>query len=83
MALSKASPIALPLTGRRLFSISVSVIEALKMEFLAILVLGVSAVLSFSSSDRKPKTKTNHNHDNDPDLVFTQSGDLKGGNDEK
>ncbi len=53
------------------------------MEFLAILVLGVSAVLSFSSSDRKPKTKTNHNHDNDPDLVFTQSGDLKGGNDEK
>lgn len=53
------------------------------MEFLAILVLGVSAVLSFSSSDRKPKTKTNHNHDNDPDLVFTQSGDLKGGSGEK
>lgn len=53
------------------------------MEFLAILVLGVSAVLSFSSSDRKPKTKTNHNPDNDPDWAFTQSGDLNGGSGEK
>jgi hypothetical protein len=53
------------------------------MEFLAILVLGVSAVLSFSSSDHKPKTKTNHNHDNDPDWAFTEAGDLNGGNSEK
>lgn len=83
MALSQASPNAVPLTRRTLFAISVSVIEALKMELLAVLVLGVSAVLSFSSSDRKPKTKTNHKHDNDPDWAFTQSGDLNGGSGEK
>ncbi len=46
------------------------------MEILAIVVLGVSALVSFSTSDRKPKTQTNPRQEEDPDLAFTQSYDF-------
>jgi hypothetical protein len=46
------------------------------MEILAIVVLGVSAFVSFSTSEPKPKTKTASRTNEDPDWAFTQSCDL-------
>jgi hypothetical protein len=48
------------------------------MEVLAILVLGISAFLSFSTTERKPKPQTNINHKDDPDWAFTQAYDSDG-----
>lgn len=45
------------------------------MEILAIVVLGVSAFVSFSTTERKPKIKTNLRNQ-DPDWAFTESYDL-------
>lgn len=51
-------------------------IEAEQMEILAIVVLGLSAVVSFSTSERKSKPLTNRRHNNtDPDWAFTEAFD--------
>lgn len=43
------------------------------MEILAIVVLGVSAFLSFSTSEHKPKLKTTKRSDDDADVAFTEA----------
>lgn len=45
------------------------------MEILAIVVLGVSAFISFSTTECKPKIKTDRRNE-DPDWAFTESYDL-------
>jgi hypothetical protein len=75
--------IAVLLISRLLFTPEVSIIEAEKMELLAILVLGVVTFVSFSTNERKPKTKTDRRANSDPDWAFTQSGDLDGSRDKE
>lgn len=53
------------------------------MEILAIVILGVSALVSFSTSERKPKSKTNQSPDSDADLPFMEAHDLQGSNGKK
>ncbi|HEY9599422.1 MAG TPA: hypothetical protein V6D33_17295 [Cyanophyceae cyanobacterium] len=43
------------------------------MEILAIVVLGVSAFLSFSTSEHKPKLNTPKRKDDDADVAFTEA----------
>ncbi len=50
------------------------------MEILAIVILGFSAIVGFSTNDRKPKPKTNPHNEQDPDLAFTESYDLNDSN---
>ncbi|MDP8964051.1 MAG: hypothetical protein M3O33_08740 [Cyanobacteriota bacterium] len=53
------------------------------MEILAIVILGVSALASFSTSARKPKAKINQNPDSDVDLPFIEAYDLNSSNGKK
>jgi hypothetical protein len=53
------------------------------MELLAIVILGISALASFSTADNKPKTKDNQPSNNDADLPFTEACDMEGGNGKK
>jgi hypothetical protein len=71
-------PIVVPLALPRLFTVEVSIIEADKMEILAIVVLCASTILGFSTTETKPKTKTNTRRDDDPDSAFIESYDSKG-----
>lgn len=45
------------------------------MEILAIVVLGLSAVVSFSTSDRKSKPLVDRRNNADPDWAFTEAFD--------
>lgn len=47
------------------------------MELLAIVLLGISALVSFSTSDRQ-KAKTNQPENQDADLQFTEAYELDG-----
>jgi hypothetical protein len=58
--------------------IEVSVIEAEPMEILAIVVLGISAFVSFSTSDRKSKAQIDPRSEEDPDWAFTQAYEADG-----
>ena len=49
------------------------------MEILAIVVLGVSAFVSFSTANRQPKPNNDRSHQDDPDWAFTEACDLDGG----
>lgn len=42
------------------------------MELLAIVVLGLSTLVGFSTNDNKPKRKNNARYNDDPDLRFTE-----------
>jgi hypothetical protein len=53
------------------------------MEILAIVILGVSTLVSFSTSARKPKSKTNQKPDSDADSPFIEAYDLNGSNGKK
>ncbi len=53
------------------------------MELLAIVILGVSALVSFSTADNKPKSKDNQQSDSDADLQFTQACDMEDSNGKK
>jgi hypothetical protein len=46
------------------------------MELVAIVILGLSALIGFSTKENQPKPQTNHPLDNDPDSVFRQPYDL-------
>lgn len=46
------------------------------MELLAILVLGISTLVGFSTNDNKPKSKKKANYNDDPDSRFTEPYDL-------
>ncbi|MCA1990791.1 MAG: hypothetical protein LDL41_01915 [Coleofasciculus sp. S288] len=46
------------------------------MELIAIFVLGFSAFLSFSTSERRSKPKTNR-HQDDADWAFTEACDIE------
>lgn len=48
------------------------------MELLAIVILGISALASFSTADNKPKAKDNKPSNNDADLPFTEACDMEG-----
>jgi len=45
------------------------------MEILAIIVLGVSTLVSFSTTERQFQCKGERRFEDDPDWAFTQSGD--------
>ncbi len=45
------------------------------MEILAIVVLGISALVGFSTSDRKPKVQSDRRSEEDPDWAFTEAYD--------
>ena len=47
------------------------------MEILAIVILGVSTLVSFSTSDRKRKSQTERQREYDADLPFTEAYDLE------
>jgi len=53
------------------------------MEILAIIILGVSTLASFSTCARKPKPKINHNPDSDVDLPFIETYDFNSSNGKK
>jgi len=53
------------------------------MELLAIVILGISALASFSTAHNKPKAKDNQPSNNDADLPFTQACDMEGGKGKK
>lgn len=46
------------------------------MELLAIVVLGISAFVGFSTKERKPKPVAANRKNDDPDWAFTQSYDF-------
>ena len=46
------------------------------MELVAIIILGISAFVGFSTTERKSKPKTDNRHNDDPDWAFTQAGDF-------
>ena len=48
------------------------------MEILAIVVLGISAFVSFSTSDRKSKAQIDPRSEEDPDWAFTQAYEADG-----
>jgi len=48
------------------------------MEILAIVVLGVSAIVGFSTSGRKPKNQIDRRSEEDPDWAFTQAYESEG-----
>jgi len=65
-------------TCQNLPTVEVSIIEAHKMELIAIIVLGISTLVGFSTKERKPKAMTNNSNNDDPDWAFTQSYDFDG-----
>lgn len=48
------------------------------MEIIAIVVLGLSAFVGFSTSNRKPNVKTDRRSEEDPDWAFTEACDSDG-----
>lgn len=48
------------------------------MEIIAIVVLGLSAFVGFSTSDRKPNIKVDRRSEEDPDWAFTEASDSDG-----
>jgi hypothetical protein len=46
------------------------------MELVAIVILGLSALIGFSTKENQPKPKTNNPPDNDPDSAFRQPYEL-------
>lgn len=48
------------------------------MELLAIVILCVSALASFSTADNQPKSKDDQQSSQDADLPFTEACDLEG-----
>ena len=49
------------------------------MELVAIIVLGISTLVGFSTKERKTQLLTDNNQNNDdPDWAFTQSFDVDG-----
>ena len=48
------------------------------MELVAIIVLGISTLVGFSTKAQKPKPTTDNDHKDDPDWAFTQSYDFDG-----
>ncbi len=52
------------------------------MELIAIIVLGISTLVGFSTKERKPKAMSDNGKNDDPDWAFTQSYDLKGNRNE-
>lgn len=48
------------------------------MEILAIVVLGLSALVGFSTSERKPNVKADRRIEEDPDWAFTEACDSEG-----
>jgi hypothetical protein len=46
------------------------------MEIVAIVILGLSTIIGFSTKENQPKPRTNNPPDNDPDSVFRQPYDL-------
>ena len=48
------------------------------MELVAIIVLGISTLVGFSTKERKTKLMTDNQHNDDPDWAFTQSFDVDG-----
>lgn len=69
-------PNAIFKTCRSLSTVKLSIIEALKMELIAIIVLGISTLVGFSTKERKPEPKTDNRNNDDPDWAFTQSCDV-------
>lgn len=63
---------------KRIPLVEQSILEAEPMEILAIVVLGVSAFVSFSTSNRQPKANSARRHQEDPDWAFTEAGDSDG-----
>jgi len=51
---------------------AISIIEAKHMELLAIVVLGISTLVGFSTNGNKPKSKTNASRNDDPDWQFNE-----------
>jgi hypothetical protein len=45
------------------------------MEIIAIVVLGLSALVGFSTSEPKPNFKADPRREEDPDWAFTEAGD--------
>ncbi|MBD1806353.1 hypothetical protein H6F98_12950 [Microcoleus sp. FACHB-SPT15] len=46
------------------------------MEIVAIVILGLSVLIGFSTKENQPKPDTNNEPDNDPDSVFKQPYDM-------
>ncbi|MBW4547825.1 MAG: hypothetical protein KME25_25770 [Symplocastrum torsivum CPER-KK1] len=46
------------------------------MEIVAIVILGLSVFIGFSTKENQPKPDTNNEPDNDPDSVFKQPYDM-------
>lgn len=46
------------------------------MEMVAIIILGISTLVSFSTTKQKSKSKIDNYHNDDPDWAFTQSGNF-------
>lgn len=59
------------------FFLELSIIEADFMEILAIVILCVSTLVSFSTSDRKKKSQAERQREYDADLPFTEAYDLE------
>ncbi|MEW6493494.1 MAG: hypothetical protein AB1589_13460 [Cyanobacteriota bacterium] len=65
---------------KRITLVKLPILEAEPMEILAIVVLGVSAFISFSTSNSQPKPNSDRRNQEDPDWAFTEAGDLDGSN---
>lgn len=63
------------LTRRTLSIVEISIFEAEQMEIIAIVVLGLSALVGFSTSKPKPNFKTDPRREEDPDWAFTEACD--------
>ena len=48
------------------------------MELIAIIVLGISTLVGFSTKERKQQPLTDNQNNDDPDWAFTQSYDFDG-----
>lgn len=53
------------------------------MEILAIVILGVSTLVSFSTSERKKKSQAERQREYDADLPFTEAYDLESSSSKK
>jgi len=62
-------------TRRTLSTVEVLIIEAEQMEIFAIVVLGLSVFVGFSTSARKPKIQSDRRREEDPDWAFTEAYD--------
>ncbi|HEY9707256.1 MAG TPA: hypothetical protein V6D48_03535 [Oculatellaceae cyanobacterium] len=48
------------------------------MELIAIIVLGISTFVGFSTKERKPHSLSDNQNNDDPDWAFTQSFNFDG-----